>query len=124
MHTVKIINKNGKLIPTEVSIDGQPVRARSIDYHASLVSAPVVTLELPSLVDIEVNHAEIQFRFTPETITDAVKILRHELLNDTDLYAGFKASIKSALDEAKPYMDEENLAKAVLDRLIGEEDPL
>ena len=120
MHTVKVFNNNGNIIPTHVEVDGKPLRCRKINYHADLKSVPTFTFEVQALSDIEVNHAEICFKFHPETLTDALKILRHELMQHGDTYNGFIASIESALNESKPYVRENNLAKAVLDRIIGE----
>ena len=46
-------------------------------------------------------------------------MLRTSIMNDKDIYNGFVSSIESALNEAKPYMKEHDLAKAVLDRIVG-----
>lgn len=119
MHTVKVFNNNGNIVPTHVEIDGKPLRCRSIDYHAEVDCIPTFTFEVPSLADIEVNHADICFKFHPETVTDAVKILRHELMQRGDVYNGFAYSIESSLNEAKPYTKERDLARAILDRIIG-----
>lgn len=54
-----------------------------------------------------------------EEIILSVETIRTELLTQGDLYAGFLASIESALNEAKPYTNEHILAKAVLDRVAG-----
>lgn len=120
MHTVKVFNNNGKITPTHVEIDGKPLRCRSIDCRVDCETVPTFIFEVPSLSDIEVNHASICFKFTPKTVTDAVKILRYELMQYGEIYNGFLSSIESALSEAKPYVKENNLAKAVLDRIIGE----
>ena len=119
MHTVKVFNNNGNIVPTHVEIDGKPLRCRSIDYHAEADHIPTFAFEVIALSDIEVNHAGICFKFHPETVTDAVKILRHELIQHGDTYNGFISSIESALNESKPYVRENNLAKAILDRIIG-----
>lgn len=120
MHTVKITNDSGEIVPTHVGIDGKSLICRSIDYHVDCETVPTFFFEVSALSDIEVNHADICFKFHPETVTDAVKILRHELMQHGDTYNGFIASIESALNESKPYVRESNLAKAVLDRIIGE----
>lgn len=54
-------------------------------------------------------------------IESAVKKVRSELLKKSDVYNGFLSSIESALNEAKPYTKEHDLAVAILNRLIGEE---
>lgn len=118
-NTVKVFNNNGKIIPTEVKINKTSVAVRSIDYHADLESVPVFTIDIPSLADIEVNHADIVFRFHPETVVDAIKVIQCELKNDDVFRNAFLASIESALKEAKPYTPEHDLAIAILNRVAG-----
>ena len=119
MHKVKVFNNNGNIIPTHVEIDGKPLRCRSIDYHAEADYIPTFAFEVMALSDIEVNHADICFKYHPETVVEAVKILRHELMQHGDVYNGFACSIESALKEAKPYTKEIDLARAVMNRIIG-----
>lgn len=58
-------------------------------------------------------------------VKESVKILRNELLKHDDLYLGFAASITSALKEywccGLPFEPEEDVAKKILDYVIGEE---
>jgi len=58
-------------------------------------------------------------------IRDAVIALRNELLKHDSLYDGFSASIASALKEhwccGLPFEPEEEVAKKILDYMIGEE---
>ena len=132
MHTVKVFNDTGKVIPTNIEIDGKLIGCRSIDYHADLESVPGFTFEIEAITDIEVNHAGIQFRFDPQTVVDAVKILRHELMNDEVLRSGFTCSIASALKEFQNEKceyglcvepcDPDELAETVLRRMIGGND--
>ena len=60
-----------------------------------------------------------------QSITDAISILRHELLQHGELYCGFKASLKSALIAYNscglPFEPEEEIAGKILDFMIGEE---
>lgn len=122
MHTVKVFNNNGNIAPTHVEIDGKHLRhCRAIDYHAEVDYIPTFTFEISSLADIEVNHAEIRFKFHPETVTDAVKILRHELMHDKELCAAFISSIESALQEANSCNSEHDLAAHILQRVAGTE---
>lgn len=127
MHKVKIFNDNGKIVPTKIEIDGKPLMAYSVDYHADISSVPMFCFEIASLADIEVNHADIMFRLHPETVEEAMAVLRNELLRKGNLYKAFMASISSALDE---YQDEQGcmdggyytdyLAELVMERIIGE----
>ena len=67
-------------------------------------------------------------------VISSIKVIREELLTHKNLYAGFLASIESALHEARPYTLEHehtescqqctsahDLAMSILDRIIGEE---
>lgn len=49
----------------------------------------------------------------------AMMIVRDELLCSQEIYDGFKASIKSALDDIEGSMNHEDTAKVILDRIIG-----
>lgn len=123
MHKVKVFNNNGNIIPTHVEIDGKPLRCRSIDYHADHESFPMFVFEVSALSDIEVNHADIRFKFHPYTVVEAVKILRHELIQHGDVYCGFLASIKSALnDMCDGASDTNRAAEKILERMIGDND--
>lgn len=57
-------------------------------------------------------------------VSRAIKTLRNELLKREDLYDGFAASITSALKEhwccGLPFEPEEEVAKKILDYVIGE----
>lgn len=57
-------------------------------------------------------------------IKNAIIEIRNELLNHDDLYNGFVASVASALKEhwccGMPFEPEEDVAKKILDYVIGE----
>lgn len=59
--------------------------------------------------------------FTPQTVNEAIKVLRKELLKHGDLYKGFYASILSVFKEMGPCVEEIELAENILKRIIGEE---
>lgn len=42
---------------------------------------------------------DVKFRFTPETVQQAMIVLRKELSKRSDLYDSFLASMKSAIDD-------------------------
>ncbi|MEI1255997.1 hypothetical protein V8Q34_14760 [Blautia sp. JLR.GB0024] len=50
---------------------------------------------------------------------EAITILRTNIMDNQDIYNGFIASIESAINEAKPYTKEHNLAVAILNRVVG-----
>lgn len=62
---------------------------------------------------------------SPQSITDAISVLRHELLQHGEIYHGFKASLKSALERYNycglPFEPEEEIAEKILNFMIGEE---
>lgn len=59
------------------------------------------------------------------TVTYAVAVLRHELLTHGEVYNGFKASLKTAIEKycicGLPFEPEEETAGKILDFMIGEE---
>jgi hypothetical protein len=66
-----------------------------------------------------------QISFTSQSITDAISVLRHELLQHGEIYHGFKASLKSALEHYNycglPFETEDDVVRNILDFIIGEE---
>lgn len=61
----------------------------------------------------------------PITVTYAIDILRNELLAHGEVYNGFKASLKTAIEKhctcGLPFEPEEETAGKILDFMIGEE---
>ena len=61
----------------------------------------------------------------PITVTYAIAILRNELLAHGEVYNGFKASLKTAIEKyctcGLPFEPEEETAGKILDFIIGEE---
>ena len=52
-------------------------------------------------------------------LTEAITVLRTSIINDKDIYNGFVSSIESAINEAKPYTKERDLAVAILNIVVG-----
>ncbi len=52
-------------------------------------------------------------------LTEAITVLRTSIINDKDIYNGFVSSIEFAINEAKPYTKEHDLAVAILNRVVG-----
>lgn len=71
------------------------------------------------------SGCEAQISFASQSITDAISALRHELLQHGEIYHGFKASLKSALEYYNycglPFEPEDDVARKILDFMIGEE---
>ena len=123
---VKIINPEGSgWRGTQYFVDGTEInRVISADFHAAVDELPTSVFELMALPDIEME-SEVKFSYTPQSIEDAVRILRHELLTHGEVYNGFKASLKTAIEKyctcGLPFEPEEETAGKILDFMIGEE---
>ena len=101
--------------------DGQKItRVRHIDANFDVDEIPTVNVEIVGGFDFE-GMADIHFDYSPQTVKEACKILREELLKHGDLYDGFKASIISALKETGFAEDIRDVADRTLIRIIGEE---
>lgn len=126
MSVVKITNPNPyDWLGTKYFIDGNEVpRVKSVDFHVSVDEVPIFNFEMMGAPDIEMECLA-QISFTSQSITDAISVLRHELLQHGEIYHGFKASLKSALIAYNscglPFEPEEEIAGKMLDFMIGEE---
>lgn len=123
---VKIINPEGSgWRGTQYFVDGIEInRVISADFHVAVDELPTSVFELMALPDIEME-SEVKFSYTPQSIEDAVRILRHELLTHGEIYNGFKASLKTAIEKyctcGLPFEPEDETAGKILDFMIGEE---
>lgn len=122
---VKIVNPNDGWLGTEYYIDGKKVeKVKRIDLSVGVEEVPTFIFETNGIPDIDMP-GRIIFDCKPKNVTEAIKIIRNELLKYEDLYDGFAASIGSALKAhwhcGLPFEPEEDVAKRILDYLIGEE---
>lgn len=119
---VKIISDDS--FRTHVFIDNVEIsnKATSIRFEQNAGEVPVFTFETVRLPNIEIENADIRFRFTPETIEDSARIIRHSFLADKTLYDAFVASIESTLLEMPSRIDIQCMAKRIADRIIGREE--
>lgn len=101
--------------------DGQKIdRVNHIDFNIdSDDRVPQVNIGIVGGLDFD-GMADIHFDYSPYTVKEACKILKDKLLKHSDLYAGFSASIKSAIDEAPNYISNKELSEKILDRIVGE----
>lgn len=126
MPVVKIINPSPyNWMGTQCFIDGHEVpRVKSVDFHVAVDELPTFVFEMVAEPDIEMECLA-QISFTSQSITDAVSVLKHELLQHGEIYRGFKASLKSALERYNycglPFEPEEEIAEKILNFMIGEE---
>lgn len=115
---VKVINPNEDWRGTECYIDDKKIKnVKSVDFRVAVDEFPKFTFETIGLPDIDMS-GDIRFRFTPETVQQAVIVLRNELLNKGTLYNGFLESMLSALDDS--FWDSRDRNGNDLD--LGEED--
>lgn len=125
MSVVKIVNPNPyDWMGTECLIDGKKIpRVKSVDFHVSVDEVPTFKFEMMGAPDIEMECLT-QISVSPQSITDAISVLRHELLQHGEIYQGFKSSLKSALEIYStcglPFEPEEETAEKILDFMIGE----
>lgn len=91
MPVVKIVNPNPyDWRGTQCFIDGNKVpRVKSVDFHVAVDEVPTFVFEMMAEPDIEVECLA-QISFTSQSITDAISVLRHELLQHGEIYHGFK----------------------------------
>ena len=126
MPLVKITNPNPyDWLGMKCFIDGNEVpKVRSINFHTAVDEIPVFEFEMMAVPDIEMECLA-QISVTSQSITDAISVLRHELLQHGEIYQGFKSSLKSALEIHStcglPFEPEEETAEKILDFMIGEE---
>lgn len=126
MPVVRIINPSPyDWMGTQCFIDGHEVpRVKSVDFHVAIDEVPTFVFEMMAEPDIEMECLA-QISFTSQSITDAISVLRHELLQHGEIYRGFKASLKSALERYNycglPFEPEEEIADKILNFMIGEE---
>lgn len=126
MSVVKITNPNPcDWLGTKYFIDGNEVpRVKSVDFHVAVDEVPTFVFEMMAEPDIEMECLA-QISFTSQSITDAISVLRHELLQHGEIYHGFKASLKAAIEKyctcGLPFEPEEETAGKILDFMIGEE---
>lgn len=126
MPVVKVVSPDPySWIGTECFIDGEKVpKVKSVDFRVSVDEVPTFNFEMMAASDIEAECLA-QISFTSQSITDAISVLRHELLQRGEIYHGFKASLKSALIAYNscglPFEPEEEIAGKILDFMIGEE---
>ena len=126
MPVVRIINpKPNEWAGTQYFIDGKKVpKVKSVDFHVGVDEVPTFNFKMLAAPDIEMECLA-QISVSSQSITDAISVLRHELLQHGEIYRGFKASLKSALIAYNscglPFEPEEEIAGKILDFMIGEE---
>lgn len=115
---VKVVNPTEGWLGTEYYIDGKKIeRVKSVDFRVAVDEIPYFTFETMGLPDIDMS-GDIRFKFTPETVQQAIIVLRNELITHGELYQAFLESMLSALDNK--FWNSRNKNGYELD--LGEED--
>lgn len=126
---VKIINPEGSgWLGTHCFIDDVEIKeVISADFHVGVDECPTFDFETHGLPNIEMRGITT-FRFAVSTVDEAISVLRHELLKHGEIYDGFKASLKAAINlyypgelPFLPFETEDESAGKILDFIIGKE---
>lgn len=121
---VKVVNEGESWLGTQYYINDQKIdKVKSVDFHVSVDEVPTFDFEMMGCPEINMP-GQIRFSFTPNTVDEAVKVLRNELLKKGDIYKGFLSSMESAVREQQltlPYRAPRWIAEDILKRIIGEE---
>lgn len=118
MQRVKVVNPNESWLGTEYYIDGKKIpNVRSVDFRVAVDEVPQFTFETLGLPEVDMPGT-VQFSFTPETVQQAVFVLRNELSKRGSLYDSFLASMRSAIDD--DFWNTRDMCGNELD--IGEDD--
>ena len=91
----------------------------------AIFKANKVEVLLGNAAACEDPNGGVKIDLSKQKLTDSVAILRHELLAHGEVYNGFKASLKTAIEKyctcGLPFEPEEETAGKILDFMIGEE---
>ena len=110
--------------PEKLLIDGMEVKGwKSLKPFPRRSEDDPLIIEVSDFPDFYASYyGNVECSFTPQTVREACIVLKNELEKpNSPVRAAFKASIKSAIDEAPNYTDMDKLAEMILKRLIGEE---
>ena len=119
---------------THVWVDGSELK-KVIEYslHQSFDTAPVLTVAMDGLGrEVDLQNARVDIDVVNQTLENAMKIVRFELLKHGEIYNAFHASILSVLKPKEHYIGDGEfsieaeegayyLAEEILKRIIGEE---
>lgn len=122
MQTVKIQSIDNTFFPRIFLGDKKLEGIREVTFNQATDTVPCFIFETIGLPNIEIENANIYFRFTPETVSDAVKVIHHSFSTDKELYDTLVSNIASALKEIPAGTGLYDAAKAVADRIIEREE--
>lgn len=121
MQRIRVVNPKDSWQGTEYYINGQKIsEVKSVDFRVAVDEVPTFIFETIGFPDIDMP-GNVRFDFTPETVMDAVKVLRNELSQHGIIYYGFLGSIRSAIKDFESGGTDFELSELILKRIIGEE---
>lgn len=123
MKTVKIQSIDSTIFSRVFLGDKKLEGIREVTFNQSIETIPCFTFETIGLPDIEIDNADICFKFTPETISDSVKVIYHTYEIDNDFRNAFIASIESAIHDngvVCDISDQHDLATEIANRIMGD----
>lgn len=123
MKTVKIQSIDSTIFSRVFLGDKKLEGIREVTFNQSIDTIPCFTFETIGLPDIEIDNADICFKFTPETISDSVKVIYHTYEIDNDFRNAFIASIESAIHDngvVCDISDQHDLATEIANRIMGD----
>ena len=118
-HKLHVHALDGNSISHRVTLDGRPVRCKSLDLHLGVNEIPTATMEVVSVIDAE-ELAEAGVMYHPASVEEAHAILRGALLTNKELREAWIASVTAAIEEAEDDLYVDELAEEIVDVLIGE----
>lgn len=123
MNRVKISSNEGI---TELYINGTKVIPQSITFGAGRAEVPHFGIDLSGFPEFDIEGADIRVSFTPCTIFEAVRVLKHSLEKDPVMRKSFERSIWSVLEESEApgygEVTNELLAERILSRIVGDDE--
>ena len=119
--SVRVKPIDGRVGCHDVFINGIQIdNVRSLDFHVDPESIPEVDITVLGNLDYN-GLAIVGLNLNPESVVECIKGLKLELMLNDDLRNAFKASIKSALDDAKNYEPNDRIADRIFERILGED---
>ena len=116
---VKVVNPNESWLGTEYFIDGKKIsNVRSVDFRVAVDELPQFTFETLGLPEIDMA-GNVKFSFTPQTVNEASKVLKHEFETNNESMNTLVNSIESAITYAPDEIDSRDLAVMITKRIAG-----
>lgn len=107
-----------------LTVNGMDFSKNTCRVELDACSIPKVVITMNGAVPEFDGQADVKYDFTPETVQQAIVVMRNELLKHGEFYDGFRASVMSAADYQFCRPDGatcDELVDAIMKRIIGED---